>query len=298
MTLVDPQPNLFRFAGDGAQSVAGLGTYAYRELGWRSAVVLGDNWAEGWELVSGFVSEFCALGGTVTERDWTAPVDVPTASAARDVTSRRRTASRCSTPSRARSPTCRPWLRAAGHVRHHRDSRGGCSSWRMLAAPVADAGAVVVGAPVRCSRRRTCRRMRPSFARAFPAFPDSGLPRALPFTSRDAACGRARAADGGSVRAAGDAPRALARSSSTRRRAGPARRQPPGDRAELPRAGSSRTQRAGRSPGRSASSRRRADLRRLLRARRPAAGPDHAGLPKGRPAALGALISRPGRASR
>ena len=34
----DPAPNVFRFEPDGAQWVAGLGDYAYRTLGWRTAV--------------------------------------------------------------------------------------------------------------------------------------------------------------------------------------------------------------------------------------------------------------------
>jgi branched-chain amino acid transport system substrate-binding protein len=69
-TLRDPQPNLFRFTPDGAQITAGLGTYAYRELGWRRAVVVGEPFSDGWELAAGFAAEFCALGGGVVERDW------------------------------------------------------------------------------------------------------------------------------------------------------------------------------------------------------------------------------------
>ena len=38
-TLHRPAPNLFRFAGDYGQGVAGLGTYAYRDLGWRRAAI-------------------------------------------------------------------------------------------------------------------------------------------------------------------------------------------------------------------------------------------------------------------
>jgi branched-chain amino acid transport system substrate-binding protein len=68
-TLRDSQQNLFRFAPDGAQIAAGLGTYAYRDLGWRHATVVAEPWPEGWEFSAGFVAEFCALGGTV-EHDW------------------------------------------------------------------------------------------------------------------------------------------------------------------------------------------------------------------------------------
>jgi branched-chain amino acid transport system substrate-binding protein len=70
-TLRDSQPNVFRFGPDGAQYVAGLGTHAFEELGWRRAVVVAENYAEGWEHAAGFVAEFCALGGVVVERDFT-----------------------------------------------------------------------------------------------------------------------------------------------------------------------------------------------------------------------------------
>ena len=70
-TLRDSRPNLFRFSPDGAQTTAGLGTYAYRDLGWRRAVVVGEGFfGDGWELAAGFVAEFCALGGEVVGRDW------------------------------------------------------------------------------------------------------------------------------------------------------------------------------------------------------------------------------------
>jgi branched-chain amino acid transport system substrate-binding protein len=75
-TLRDPQPNFFRFMGDGAQTAAGLGTYAYEDLGWRHATVVAEPFSEGFELSAGFVAEFCALGGTV-ERDWEAVVLAP-----------------------------------------------------------------------------------------------------------------------------------------------------------------------------------------------------------------------------
>ena len=69
-TLRDPQPNLFRFTPDGAQSSAGLGSYAFRQLGWRRAAVVTEGYNAGLELAAGFVAEFCALGGTIVERDY------------------------------------------------------------------------------------------------------------------------------------------------------------------------------------------------------------------------------------
>ena len=68
-TLSDPQPNVFRFAADGAQSAAGLAAYAHRDLGWRRAGLVMDFDSASWETAAGFVAEFCALGGTVVSRD-------------------------------------------------------------------------------------------------------------------------------------------------------------------------------------------------------------------------------------
>jgi branched-chain amino acid transport system substrate-binding protein len=68
-TLRDPQPNVFRFIADGAQGAAGLGAYAYRDLGWRRAAVAIDPAMGSVEAAAGFVAEFCALGGVVTARE-------------------------------------------------------------------------------------------------------------------------------------------------------------------------------------------------------------------------------------
>ena len=70
LTLTDPAPNVFRFASDAAQFVAGAGTYAYRQLGWRTAAIVADDVPYSWEGVAGFVAEFCALGGRIVDRTW------------------------------------------------------------------------------------------------------------------------------------------------------------------------------------------------------------------------------------
>jgi branched-chain amino acid transport system substrate-binding protein len=67
-TLRDPAPNVFRFQPDGAQQTAGLASYAYERLGWRTAMVVGDDYVTSWERAAGFVAEFCALGGRIAER--------------------------------------------------------------------------------------------------------------------------------------------------------------------------------------------------------------------------------------
>lgn len=83
LTLHDPAPNVFRFSFDGAQLSAGLGAYAYRTLGWRTAVTVGHDEGAfvlggGFEYTqaAGFVAEFCALGGRIIKRVWSAPREV------------------------------------------------------------------------------------------------------------------------------------------------------------------------------------------------------------------------------
>ena len=63
-------PNFFRFGGDGAQWMAGLGTYAYKTLGWRKVAILGEDYSYPYTQAAGFVSEFTSLGGSVTARSW------------------------------------------------------------------------------------------------------------------------------------------------------------------------------------------------------------------------------------
>jgi branched-chain amino acid transport system substrate-binding protein len=69
-TLKVQAPNFFRFHPDGAQWSAGLGDYAYNELGWRKAAIIGDDYSFPYTSLAGFVAEFCALGGDVTRRIW------------------------------------------------------------------------------------------------------------------------------------------------------------------------------------------------------------------------------------
>jgi branched-chain amino acid transport system substrate-binding protein len=63
VTLRDPPANLFRFGADFSQQAAGLGTYAFRDLGWREAAVFVDDNEAGWAGAAAFLAEFCALGG-------------------------------------------------------------------------------------------------------------------------------------------------------------------------------------------------------------------------------------------
>jgi branched-chain amino acid transport system substrate-binding protein len=68
VTLRHRARNVYRVSGDEEQGAAGLGTYAYRTLGWRSAAVVTGPWDAGWAERDAFVAEFCAVGGRVTRQ--------------------------------------------------------------------------------------------------------------------------------------------------------------------------------------------------------------------------------------
>jgi branched-chain amino acid transport system substrate-binding protein len=70
--MLSPLANVFSFHPDLAASMAGLGTYAFRTLRWRRAVVVGelDDALASWTQAAGFTAEFCALGGTIARRVW------------------------------------------------------------------------------------------------------------------------------------------------------------------------------------------------------------------------------------
>ena len=69
-TLKVQAENFFRFHPDGAQWSAGLGDYAYNDLGWKTAAIIGDDYSFPYTSLAGFVAEFCAIGGKVTKRIW------------------------------------------------------------------------------------------------------------------------------------------------------------------------------------------------------------------------------------
>lgn len=72
-TLERPAANVFRFTTNALQWTAGLGTYAYRTLGWRRAVVVGNDFQYPYAEAAGFIAEFCSLGGTIVKRVWGDP---------------------------------------------------------------------------------------------------------------------------------------------------------------------------------------------------------------------------------
>jgi len=62
-TLRNPSENFFRFSTEGAQWMAGLGEYAYKEKGYRSMAVVAEDYSFPYTQVFGFLEPFCRLGG-------------------------------------------------------------------------------------------------------------------------------------------------------------------------------------------------------------------------------------------
>ena len=76
-TLSRPAPNVFRFTTHSLQWPAGLGAYAYRTLGWRTAVVVGNDFSFPYDEAAGFIAEFCSVGGKVVRRVWSEAAPPP-----------------------------------------------------------------------------------------------------------------------------------------------------------------------------------------------------------------------------
>lgn len=69
-TLRDPAANFFRFSTDGAQWMAGLGTYVYKEKGYKRIATIGEDYSFPYTMLFGFLTEYCAAGGEVVDRFW------------------------------------------------------------------------------------------------------------------------------------------------------------------------------------------------------------------------------------
>ena len=69
-TLRDPAPNFFRFSTDGAQWMAGLGTYAFKKKGYKKVATVAEDYSFPYTQVFGFMAEFCKAGGHVPSKSW------------------------------------------------------------------------------------------------------------------------------------------------------------------------------------------------------------------------------------
>jgi len=69
-TLRDPAPNFFRFTTDGAQWMAGLGTYAFETKHYKKVATVAEDYSFPYTQVFGFMAEFCKAGGHVVSKAW------------------------------------------------------------------------------------------------------------------------------------------------------------------------------------------------------------------------------------
>ncbi|NDJ51813.1 MAG: ABC transporter substrate-binding protein, partial [Chloroflexi bacterium] len=70
LTLPEGSPNFFSFNYNGGQSVAGLGGYAYEQLGYRRIATLGEQYSFPFAQVGTFTFEFCQAGGSIVRKFW------------------------------------------------------------------------------------------------------------------------------------------------------------------------------------------------------------------------------------
>ena len=64
-TLKVQAPNFFRYHPDGAQWSAGLGDYAYNDLKWKNAAIIGDDYSFPYTSLAGFVAALTARPASV-----------------------------------------------------------------------------------------------------------------------------------------------------------------------------------------------------------------------------------------
>jgi branched-chain amino acid transport system substrate-binding protein len=69
-TMVDPQPNFFRFNMDGAQWGAGLGKYVVENKKWTKVASLAEDYSFAYTNFLGFALGFCEAGGEIEKRFW------------------------------------------------------------------------------------------------------------------------------------------------------------------------------------------------------------------------------------
>ncbi|WP_166997824.1 ABC transporter substrate-binding protein [Paramicrobacterium fandaimingii] len=69
MTLLGAE-NFYRFHGDAAMWMGGVGDYAFNELGYKNIYLLADDYSFPYDNAGGFFSEYCAAGGTITGASW------------------------------------------------------------------------------------------------------------------------------------------------------------------------------------------------------------------------------------
>lgn len=69
-TYVNPSPNFFRFNSDGAQWMAGLGEYVFKDKGYKKISVIAEDYSFPYTQVFGFALGYCKVGGQIAQRQW------------------------------------------------------------------------------------------------------------------------------------------------------------------------------------------------------------------------------------
>src|SRR6202165_3943823 len=69
-TFRDPAPNFYRFSTDGAQWMAGLGDYAFKDKGYKRVATVAEDYSFPYTQVFGFMASFCKAGGKVPSKSW------------------------------------------------------------------------------------------------------------------------------------------------------------------------------------------------------------------------------------
>jgi len=69
-TFVNPSPNFFRFNSDGAQWMAGLGEYVFKDKGYKKVAIIGEDYSFPYTQVLGFALGYCKAGGQISQRQW------------------------------------------------------------------------------------------------------------------------------------------------------------------------------------------------------------------------------------
>ncbi len=69
-TYVTPSPNFYRWNLDGSQWLSGLGSYIYNDKKWRKIATVAEDYSFPYTQMFSLVTEYCALGGQISERFW------------------------------------------------------------------------------------------------------------------------------------------------------------------------------------------------------------------------------------
>lgn len=62
--------NFYRYMGDSVMWMAGVGDYAYNDLGYKKMYLLAEDYSFPYDNAGGFFSEFCSAGGEINGASW------------------------------------------------------------------------------------------------------------------------------------------------------------------------------------------------------------------------------------